>query len=191
MVWVCECDCGNTISVPGILLTTGGTQSCGCLQREILVKRNSTHGESKTRLYRVWKGMHSRCNNPHHKSYKNYGGRGIKVCREWSDFACFEQWAKDSGYDEDAAYGDCTLDRLDVDADYSPQNCRWADAETQANNTRLVKKITYNGLTKTAGEWAKETGINKGALIARIDKQHWSVEQALTTPVRKCRKTGS
>lgn len=135
-MWLCRCDCGNEVVRPVKLLRSGGVQSCGCLRDEKIAKVNAKHNKSHSRLYNVWNGMRQRCNDPNHKSYKNYGGRGIKVCDEWDNFEAFEKWALESGYNPDAEYGECTLDRIDVNGDYEPSNCRWVDIQTQAANRR-------------------------------------------------------
>ena len=178
--WLCKCDCGNEVKATSVSLTTGKKKSCGCIQRELLQSRNTVHGHSRERLYRVWKGMKSRCYNSHHRSYPKYGGRGLRVC---DDYEAFRLWAYENGYDENAEYQQCTIDRIDVDGDYSPQNCRWADSFTQANNTNKVLLITFKGETKTVTEWANKTGIPRATLYARV-KNGWDVDKALTTPVR-------
>lgn len=140
-MWLCRCDCGNTTIVQGTLLKNQRTSSCGCLSKEMRLQSSTTHGKSKTRLYQVWEGMRSRCYNPHSTSYKHYGGRGIKVCSEWrDDFAIFQEWALKNGYEENAKRGQCTLDRIDVNGNYCPENCRWTDMKTQNNNQRKKKE---------------------------------------------------
>ena len=119
-----------------VLLKQGQIRSCGCLQKEAR-KNQGTHGMSDTRLFYVWNNMKNRCNWKKHKDYHNYGGRGIRVCDEWlHDFGAFASWALANGYDENAPYGACTLDRIDPDKDYEPSNCRFADSFVQANNRR-------------------------------------------------------
>lgn len=140
--WLCKCDCGSEKVILAASLLSGGTKSCGCLSREVATakgQKTATHGESKTRLYRIWSGMKRRIHNPNCQRYKNYGGRGIRICKEWDEsYEAFRDWALKNGYDSEAPYGQCTIDRINVDGDYEPDNCRWADMKTQANNQRKV-----------------------------------------------------
>lgn len=133
--WVCQCDCGNiTAPILGSNLRRGHTKSCGCLKTK--------HGKYNSRLYAVWHGMKKRCYCKTDHAFKNYGGRGIKVFDEWKEsFSEFEKWAFSNGYDETAKQGKCTLDRIDVNGNYEPSNCRWVDMKAQQNNRRNnVKK---------------------------------------------------
>lgn len=152
--WRCRCDCGNEKTTTGTYLTRGETRSCGCLHTEVVsahnkseAKKESTrrwnstykykHGSTGSRLYRVWGGMKKRCYNPKEKAYKDYGGRGITVCDEWkASFEAFCEWAMANGYDENAAYGECTIDRIDVNGNYEPTNCRWVPMAEQNKNKR-------------------------------------------------------
>jgi len=139
--WLCHCDCGKEKIVSGKLLRRGDTRSCGCLHSEELREMSITHGLSKTRLYCVWSSMKDRCYRPACKSYPNYGGRGITVCPEWlHDFAAFRDWAMSHGYDESVPCGTCTLDRIDNDKGYSPENCRFVSMKVQNNNRRPRRK---------------------------------------------------
>ena len=175
--WLCECECGNVATVRTSDLTRGHTKSCGCL--------HSKHNKFGTRLYNVWCSMKSRCYYKNQKCYKNYGGRGINVCDEWkNNFKNFYNWAMKNGYKENAEYGECTLDRIDVNKDYCPLNCRWVDMKTQQNNRRNNKLITYNKLTKNLTQWSKELNISKQTLFDRIYKAKWSIEKALFTPTK-------
>ena len=139
--WLCVCDCGNTVVVLGTNLKSGKTLACGCMQRERTIETNTKHGLRYTRLNRVWSAMLARCYNPAHKSFKNYGGRGISVCCEWRhDFQSFHDWAIANGYDEKAPYGKCTIDRINVNDGYHAGNCRWVDMNVQANNRRVSNR---------------------------------------------------
>lgn len=138
--WLCKCDCGNTVEVRASYLKDGRTKSCGCYQMEMTSAACTTHGMSHSRLFAVWSSMIQRCTNENNSGYKNYGGRGICVCDEWMDFVAFKDWAILSGYDEDAPYGQCTIDRINNDGNYEPSNCRWVDMLTQSKNKRNSKQ---------------------------------------------------
>lgn len=180
--WLCKCTCGNEVIVSRHDLRDGSTQSCGCLQTE---SRHSskTHGERHTRLYNIWASMKQRCCSPSQRNYPYYGGRGIAVCEEWKNFLPFYEWAMANGYRDDL-----TIDRKNVNGNYEPSNCRWASIDEQRNNTRSNIILKHNGETHTMAEWSKILEISYGALQQRLGKLGWSVEKALTTPVRKAQK---
>lgn len=136
-MWLCVCDCGNERIVAGKSLRNGHTQSCGCLRKE---GSHTTHGGRYDRLYKVFANMNNRCYNKSAEDYKYYGGRGIKICAAWRhNYPAFKEWALANGYDEEAAFGECTIDRIDIDGDYAPSNCRWVNMKIQSNNRRNVK----------------------------------------------------
>ena len=170
-MWLCKCDCGNELTVVGENITNGRTKSCGCLRKE------RAHGKSDTRLHRIWTGMKTRCYNPNHHEAHNYSGRGIAVCDEWKNsFTAFYAWAVKNGYADNL-----TLDRIDNDKGYSPDNCRWVTLREQNSNRRNNHLITHNGKTQTISQWAAELGIKRVTLQARIQRYHWDIEKALTT----------
>ena len=143
-----------------------------------IVEHNTTHGQTNTRLYNIWSGMRKRCNNENSDAYHNYGGRGIKVCKEWGEsFEVFYKWAIEKGY-----RNDLSIDRIDVNKGYCPENCRWADRVTQANNTRFNLYIEFRGKIQSAEMWGKELGFPRG-LISRRLRKGWDIERALTEPV--------
>lgn len=175
--WLCECECGNKTTVLTSCLRGGRSQSCGCINREISRKRLLTHGDSNTRLYSIWASMRERCRNSSDKNYHHYGGRGISVCNEWDSYIIFKEWALNNGYHEDL-----TLDRIDVNGNYEPTNCRWVTMNIQANNKRNNHYITYNNKTQSMMDWSNEIGINYSTLRKRI-RDGWSPEKALSNPV--------
>lgn len=184
--WECQCDCGNIKIVSSGHLRDGHTRSCGCLHDENARTIGRTHGKTKTRLHAVWTNMLQRCTNPNNEKYKNYGARGICVCDEWRDFIKFYNWAIENGYDEEAEYGQCTIDRKDVNGNYCPENCRWVDSLVQMNNRTDNRRITYKGETHTLAEWSRILG-EKGKLFkSRIDKG-WDVIQAFEAPFNSIR----
>lgn len=135
--WLCKCDCGNTKIVKSNWITSGRMLSCGCREFELRSKSHSTHAKSKDRLYSVFYNMKGRCYNPNNKAYENYGGRGIKICDEWlNDFMEFYNWAISTGYDHNAPSGQYTIERIDVNGDYCPDNCCWVSISEQQKNKR-------------------------------------------------------
>jgi len=162
--WKCKCDCGNEIIVMSGQLMAGRVNSCKECKKEKLRNRMTTHGMTNTRLFHIWQGLRSRCNNPNDKNYKNYGGRGIIVDKHWNQsFESFYNWAINNGYKSNL-----TLDRTNVNGNYEPVNCRWATIKQQCNNTRVNRKVTINGVTKTVTEWADETGLKESTIRERL-----------------------
>ena len=177
--WLCRCDCGNLTIVPSYRLRHGGVTSCGCHQFD----RNfcSKKAKNNPRLWRIYRGMRTRCSNNNYPYFHRYGGRGIKVCDEWMKFDAFCDWALANGYNEDAPAKEMSLDRINVDKDYSPDNCRWATSVQQANNTSRNHIISANGKSMTIAEWARETGIGQHTISARL-KYGWSQAEAVSIP---------
>lgn len=161
--WKCVCICGNETIVFQSALLRGTTQSCGCLANELASERSKTHGKSRTRIYGIWGNIKRRCTKENNPAYKDYGGRGIKMCKEWmNSFETFYEWAISNGYDKSL-----TIDRIDNNGDYSPENCRWVTQKVQANNTRSNHIITYNGKSMTMSQWAEYLGVNYGTMRDR------------------------
>lgn len=171
-LWVCQCDCGNTVTVRLSELALGNVKSCGCSPKG---RAPLNHGMSKTRIYRIWKMMHQRCNNPKSQGYENYGGRGIRVCPEWD---MFEQFYADMGLPPSK---DHTLDRCDNNKDYSKGNCKWATWAEQHRNRRDNRLITAFGETKCMTEWAEEYGLPVSTLKNRLFRAKMPPEDALTS----------
>lgn len=181
IMWECVCDCGNIKAFPSSELREGGRKSCGCNQHPIGITRNRTHGLSYTRLYNIFSGMHSRCSEGEGNSKKRYYNRGIRVCDEWSGdggLQNFVEWAFQNGYEDGL-----TIDRIDVNGNYEPSNCRWATFKEQCNNRTTSRYITCDGVTKTMAEWADSLGLKHNTLYNRL-KAGWSVEDALFKPVK-------
>lgn len=180
--WICKCDCGNTCTVKGTHLRNGATKSCGCLRTELTRERSrklkTIHGESNTRLYKIWACMKNRCSSPNNTHFDCYGGRGIHVCDEWQSFENFRKWANINGYDETL-----TLDRIDNNGNYEPSNCRWISRKEQANNRRTNRFIEFNGQVHSLARWAEIIGMQPRTLSNRLDAG-WTVERAFTQPVK-------
>lgn len=175
--WKCLCDCGKTTIVSGSNLRSGAVKSCGCLR----YKEKETHHLSNTRLYRIWNAIIQRCNNQKHWAYKYYGAKGINVCAEWkNDFLAFYMWAMGNGYSEKL-----TIDRIDNEKDYSPQNCRWVDRKTQANNRTFCKMIEHDGKTQSLMQWCEELNLNYKRIHSRLYRLGWSFEKAISVPVKR------
>lgn len=176
----CRCDCGTERIIRRTSLTSGNSRSCGCLSRDVAAKNETTHGDTGCRLYRIWAGIIQRCcNNRERYEWEKYGGRGITVCDEWRKYEPFKEWAMDNGYRDDLS-----IDRIDPNGNYCPENCRWATTYEQSNNKRTSKIIEFNGETGTVREFADKYGLAYSCLYTRL-RNGWSVEKALLTPTQK------
>lgn len=174
--WKCLCDCGNTTIVRGSNLKNGNVKSCGC---RVYKSHNATHNMSKTRIYREWAAIKSRCYNKNLKSYKDYGGRGIKVCNEWlNSFESFKEWAYSNGYEDNL-----TIERKDIDGDYCPSNCTWIPFREQQRNRRICYAFEYNGRQQDLSSWCKELNLPYKNIHNRIYKLGWPFERAISEPV--------
>jgi hypothetical protein len=180
--WGCLCSCGKETVVQGKHLRTGHTTSCGHVHR--LRFSRKTHGQSHTTEYRIWSGILTRCYNQRSRPYRNYGGRGITVCDSWR--ASFGSFLADVGERPSRAH---SIDRINNDGPYSPENCRWATKVEQCNNTRYNRRLTFRGETKTLTEWCRLLGLGASMVVARMDRYGWSVDRALATPSRDARTT--
>jgi hypothetical protein len=175
--WNCICDCGVHVTIIGKELRNGHTRSCGCYKSDKTIERNFKHNMSHTRLFNIWSLMLSRCSGTKNK---NYGGRGISVCDKWKEFNQFYDWSIKNGYDKLLS-----IDRIDVNGNYEPLNCRWTDRKTQGNNTRRNHIITYNNKSQTLAQWADQMNMKYSVLEARINRYKWTIKRALITPVKK------
>lgn len=177
--WHGICDCGRPTFSCGYRLVSGKVHSCrGCACK----KNATTHGATDTKEFYAWSAMIQRCCDPQSESYKDYGARGIKVCKRWRNFEAF---IGDMGK---APSKELTLDRIDNDGDYTPENCRWATMREQANNRRNNNIFEFNGQSKTVAQWARAVGLEYHTLRRRIFVSRWPIERALTTPVTHPRK---
>lgn len=178
--WLCLCDCGNYVTTNISSLTRGKCRSCGCLRRETTAENFRKHGKSKSKIYAVYCTMIQRCESKKNKSYSNYGGRGITVCEEWrNSFTVFYEWAMANGYSDGL-----TIDRIDTNGNYEPNNCRWVNAIEQANNKRNNELLEYNGEIHTIAEWARLKNMSYSTLYERIKVHNWEIERALNTTQR-------
>jgi hypothetical protein len=165
----CRCDCGKSTIITQDHLRRAVVKSCGCARTK--------HGQYKTSTYSIWSHMLARCNNPNHQAYKDYGGRGIKVCPRWSRF---ENFFTDMG----SRPNGLSLDRINNEEDYTPGNCKWSSPTQQANNRRNSRMIEFNGDVLTIMQWSERLHMPATALYVRLTKLNWLAERALTTPVK-------
>lgn len=184
-LWLCRCDCGNEITVIGNSLTVGRVNSCGCLRKELNAEKWTTHGFAEKGdlhpLYRVWRSIKDRIENPKNSGWHNYGGRGIKMCDRWKD--SFPNFLKDMGERPSKKH---SIDRIDNDGDYTPENCRWATKKEQCNNMRKNINVTIDGITKTVSQWCDIFDIKYATALWRIN-HNWPIEKVFTLKAYKGR----
>lgn len=161
IVWECRCDCGNVCLANQNALKKGSKKSCGCIRKYVKCER----------LHDVWKAMRKRCENPRDRDYLNYGARGISICNEWKHYPNFEKWAFENGYDPDAPRGKCTIDRIDSDGEYCPENCRFVDMKAQSRNTRRNKSVVGSDGSRygTIVELAEAVDLSEQTILRRIE----------------------
>jgi len=169
--WLCQCSCGNTKAIVAESLCQGHTRSCGCLSKD---EPWTKHGMVKRPEYGVWVHMIQRCTNPARDAFAGYGGRGVKVCPRWRE--SFQAFYDDMGPRPGPGY---SLDRIDFNGNYEPDNCRWATAAEQANNKSNNRRLAFNGQNLTVAQWAKRLGIPQETLYARLNRG-WPIERILT-----------
>lgn len=178
--WLCKCDCGNKIIVSTCHLRSGHTKSCGCYSHDLIKK----HGMWDSRIYGIWQNIKTRCTNSNSTFYNRYGGRGITICNEWKDnFKAFYDWAIANGYQDNL-----TIDRIDNNGNYEPNNCRWVTMKIQSNNTRRNHLIEYKGCIHTLTQWAEILNISRKTLWNRIDRG-WSIERAFSEKIHNLKYT--
>lgn len=180
VLWECHCACGGVTTTKGRYLRNGDTRSCGCLDREtsrVSGRQNRTHGKARSSTYRSWRSMWARTTNPNAPDYERYGGRGIKVCERWKTFENFYLDMGDRPHDH-------SLDRMDNDGDYTPNNCKWSSRTEQQRNRRGNVTVTLDGESMCLAEACEKRGMPYRLVSQRVSAG-WSLEKALTQPPRK------
>ena len=173
--WLCKCDCGKVIETSQYRLIIGKTKSCGCFRKDFAREKSTIHGKYYTRQHNIWSMLLQRCYNKNNKRYKYYGGRGIAVCDAWkNNFQEFYNWAINNGYADNL-----TIDRIDVNGNYEPNNCRFVDMKQQASNRRFCRYFTINGETRCLSEWCRIYNLSYGTVHSRIYKYGYTIEKAL------------
>jgi hypothetical protein len=187
--WLCRCECGGESVVCDAKLVSGHTKSCGCIKRENIAERNrgfkcGSHyqGAKSLKLLAVWRGIKNRCTSKNSSEFPRYGGRGISVCDEWLVYKAFEEWALSNGYKEGLS-----IDRIQNDSGYSPDNCRWATAKEQANNRSTTVTLAAFGESKSLAEWARDDrcNVSYGTLRRRLFSEGMPAEEAITDPLKR------
>jgi hypothetical protein len=179
VAWRCRCDCGREVTVIRSNLASGHSKSCGCLKVEACSRTFRKHGLTDSKVHKIWCDMKARCTNPNADSYPIYGARGIIVCERWA--TSFESFVADMGHPPSPSH---SLDRIDPNGNYEPQNCRWATRYEQANNKRNTKFYTFDGKTMTIPDWSRYIGVKASILHNRINRQKWPIERAIRTKPR-------
>lgn len=179
-MWRCKCACGTERDVYAATLKSGASQSCGCYKADVQRSRHTTHGMSRDHVSSQWIAMKQRCYNPRSTAYKHYGGRGIAVCARWRD--SLEAFATDIGVPPGPGW---SIDRIDNNGDYCPENFRWATHITQGNNRRNNTFITVHGITDTVANMARRYGIHPSTLHSRVFNLRWTPEKAVSIPARR------
>lgn len=173
--WFCLCECGKEKAICYSSLASGKSKSCGCLSASMASHRNTKHGKSKSPIYDVWINMKARCLNKKNTSYKDYGGRGIKICERWLNF---ENFFSDMGDLSETMQ----IDRKNNDGNYEPSNCQWVTRKQQSLNRRSNRRYIWKGKSKTMSQLSEESGVNYFKLRARLLRLNWDLERSLTTP---------
>ena len=163
--WKCKCECGGeSVAYPNQVIR-GKTKTCGCGKSVTFHNMHLKHGEAGTRLNKIWKDMRKRCNNKNCKSYKYYGAKGVKVCEEWNDYINFKEWAINNGYEDGLS-----IERIDVDKDYCPENCTWITMKEQTENQTHTIFVEHNGRKMSVGKWCDELNLKRSTVYGRISK---------------------
>ena len=173
---LCQCDCGNQKKIAMNHIRSGASRSCGCGVVESTIKRNTTHNGTHSRLFNIWNGIKRRCFNRNDSRFKYYGGRGITLAPEWEDFSAFQKWSFAHGYSDSL-----TIERIDVNGNYCPENCKWIPFEEQARNKTNNRRITINGETHLISEWCKAANVSTTQVYWRL-RQGWNIQDALFKP---------
>lgn len=178
--WLCKCDCGKLTTSRSYDIRKGLVKSCGCLARENIIKASLKHGKRHTRIYYIWCSMKDRCLNKNHKAYQYYGGRGISICKEWeNDFMCFYNWAIKNGYTDTL-----TIERIDVNGNYEPSNCKWITKAEQAHNKQNSIKYNINGECLGLKQISDKFNIQYDVLYDRLFILNWDINEAITREVK-------
>lgn len=183
--WKCLCDCGNYCIVESSKLLNETTKSCGCYRKLRIGNESRKHGRARTKIYETWCHIKQRCFDKNDPRYDDWGGRGITICNEWKEnFQSFYDYVSELPHFGEKGY---SIDRIDNDGNYEPENVRWVTRIVQNNNTRRNHYLTYNGKTQTIAQWARELGVSPYMIYSRINRCHWSLEDALTLPSKRAR----